>query len=235
MYCRRRAWALLCVCLCALGFNHLQPLSAATIIHFDQDTYFVNGPGDVINAQVLIDANDAVAGDTPVRGGLFSFGVSADYPVAKASLNNVSQIHVSPELEHFGFDGSAFRDIQPGLASVKGNVDSNTVPTVPYEGTWLATFDLTNLATGPDSYPLGLDFFRTVGVNEQIFVDGNGLSLDDSIVFIPSRVVIVPEPNTLAAWPIVLGIAAVVRRRVSRQCGSALRRMNWHAPRQLKE
>lgn len=228
MSCKRWGVALYVLVLCAIELGTGHPLRAATIIvHFDQDTYYVNGPGDPVVAQVLLDSDNAKPGDTPVRGGLFSFGVLTDYPSTQAQLTNPAQIHVPAELEHFGFDSSAFRAVNTGLAGVKGNVDANTVPTVPYAGTWLATFDFTNLATGPDSYPLNLDFFRTVGVNEQIFVDGHGVSLDNSIVFIPSRVVVLPEPSARLIWPAIGICLAALRRRFPQQQLRAHRHLTW--------
>lgn len=211
----QRAIARLGVLCCALFGGLVGSSTAATItVHFDQDVYLVNGPGDVVPARVLIDADANRPGETPVPGGLFSFGVLMSYPTAKAELTSTVQILAPTELEHFSFDAAAFRRAAPaGEAGIKGNVDATFSPIVPYADPWLATFQLTNLATGPDSYPLGLDFFRTVGINEQIFLDGNGGSLDASIVFRPARVVVVPEPRAVGVWPLVGICVAAVRRR----------------------
>ena len=213
----QRAIARLGVVCCALLGCLVQSGGAATItVHFDQDVYLVNGPGDIVTARVLIYWYANRPGGTPVRGGLFSFGVLMSYRTAKAELTSAAQVLAPTELEHFGFDAAAFRQVAAGEAGVKGNVDSTLSPIVPYADPWLATFQLTNLATGPDSYPLGLDFFRTVGINEQIFLDGNGGALDTSIVFRPARVVVVPEPRALVIWPLLgICVAAVRRRRSS--------------------
>jgi hypothetical protein len=54
----------------------------------------------------------------------------------------------------------------------------------------LADLSLTNLASGPGTYPLQLGLFNTLGSNEQIFLDGNGQALDGQISFGAARVVV---------------------------------------------
>ena len=42
-----------------------------------------------------------------------------------------------------------------------------------------------------------LDFFRTLGPNETLFVDGQGRSLDGQITFDSAEIEVVPEPEIL--------------------------------------
>jgi hypothetical protein len=82
----------------------------------------------------------------------------------------------------------------------------------------LATIQLTNLASGPDSYPLDLEFFRTVGAAEQFFLDGNGNVLDLDLEFVDGLVIVIPEPagiTVLSAFSLILSL--VYHRRVRRR------------------
>ena len=98
--------------------------------------------------------------------------------------------------------------MEPGFAGVKGNIDQNLNPLVPYESPLLATMVITNLASAPDSYPLQLDFFETLGANEQFYVDGAGTVLDDLIQFGSARVVVIPEPPSYAL--LIIAILALI-------------------------
>lgn len=187
-------------------------LSAATsavhaaeyLVHFDQPVYVVNGPGDPITAHLLIDAPPDRDRDQAVPGGLFSFAAEASWNPAKASIGGVGDVVAAPPLDYFDFAPGAFVSVAAGVAGVKGNINLQVDPLIPYEGTLLATFTWTNLASGPDSYPLNLDFFRTVGPNEQFFLNGLGAVLDADVMFVPSEVVIVPEPGAATASALVV-------------------------------
>jgi hypothetical protein len=168
---------------------------ASTIsIHFDKDEYVVHGPGETIDAVLLIDGQLTSPEDDPIAKGLFSYAVRLDFDGTKAQLAGVADISVPSELENFGFSSGAFREVSLGMGGVKGNIDQNSSPLDPYFDARLATFQITNLASAPDSYPLDLDFFRTLGVNEQFFLDGQFSLLDADIQFRSSRVLVVPEP-----------------------------------------
>lgn len=216
--CVRQAWrAVWFVCAMVVVLSwHSRLVEAATIsVRFDQDVYVVQGPGEAIDAWVLIDGDLSSEAIEPLRAGLFSMGVKLAYPVAKASLASNADVAVTPELAHFGFQTGPFVEVEPGMAAAKGNIDVNVDPQVPYVGGSLVKFTLTNLASGPDAYPLSLDFFRTVGPNEQLFLDGLGNSLDAEIQFGSARVVVVPEPFGLSlAW--IAATVALYRRRQRR-------------------
>ncbi len=188
---------------------------AAITVHFDKDLYIVNGPGESFQAQILIDGLAATEGDDPVRGGLFSSAVAMSFNSAKAKLDGPSDILVPAELDFFGFPaGPAYRDVSAGFAGVKGNIDQNDNPLVPYTAPLLASLKVTNLASAPDNYPLELDFFRTLGPNEQFFLNGLGDVLDPNIQFRPARVLIVPEPTSaVLALVSLLLLSSVCRRR----------------------
>jgi hypothetical protein len=175
-----------------------RPVLAEILVHFDQDVYYVNGPGDTVDAMILLDADAATEGDDPLAEGLFSFGVATTFNGIKAQVSSDSDISAAAELDFFGFASGAFASVTPGFAGVKGNIDQTANPLIPYGAPLLAKIQFTNLASAADSYPLQLDFFETLGVNEQLFIDGAGTVLDDQIRFRSARVVVVPEPTSYA-------------------------------------
>ena len=208
-----------CVMALSAGLVALDPArsqGAQYLMHFDQDVYFVNGPGETVQARVLIDGDASTPGDDPVPEGLFSFGVGATFDGSKAQLGGFGDIAVEPELDHFGFAPGAFKQVQVGFGGAKGNIDQ-LGPYSPYLGSLLLEFTFTNLASAVDSYPLELDFFRTVGPDEQMFVNGAGSLLDSEIIFRSAEVRVVPEPAAavlLILASICLGLwrLCVVRR-----------------------
>jgi hypothetical protein len=170
---------------------------AATItVHFDKDVYVVAGPGEQFDALLLIDADPAREEDQPIPGGLYSYSAKTTFDPAKADVGSAADVTVPSEMDFFGLAGPAFLQVDSGLVGVKANVDEFNNPLLGYHGTLLATVRFTNLAIGPDSYPLDLDFFQTVGGNEQHFIDIEGTLLDPEIMFVPSLVVVIPEPAT---------------------------------------
>jgi len=191
----------------AVGYCAFSPTStrAQITVSFDQPKYFVNGPGDQVEVSVLIDGLDSTPEFDPVRRGLFSFAVRTTFDGAKAKLDTADDIDPVPELTFFGFDTGAFESLGLGFAGVKGNIRQQTSPLEPYGGSLLAKITLTNLATGPDSYPLRLEFFRTVGANDEFFLDGAGTVLDAQIEFGQAEIVVIPEPPT---W-VLLGLAVL--------------------------
>jgi hypothetical protein len=199
------------VCAGFLMFLPSTASTAATIsVRFDQDEYIVQGPGEAIDAWVLIDGNLDPTTVDRLRAGLFSMGLAMSYPSAKAQLADASQVMVVPELSHFGFSAAPFVQVSPGFAGAKGNIDVTVDPQVDYVGSSLVKFTLTNTATGPDTYPLTLDFFRTVGPNEQLFLDGLGNVLDPEIQFGSARVIVVPEPLSTTLTTAMLALLALM-------------------------
>lgn len=216
--------------LASLGlFFSSRALLAEIVVHFDQDVYFVTGPGETIDTKILIDTDAKRPGDQPPVEGLFSFGVASSFNASKASVGSVADVAAAAPLDFFGFGAGAFESVAAGFAGVKGNIDQLVNPLVPYRAPLLAEITFTNLAAGPDSYPLGLDFFNTLGENEQLFVDGTGAALDPQIQFRPARVVVIPEPATgalclIAVLAFACGSKSIARaaRRGERHIGSRL-------------
>ncbi len=185
------------VALVAAGFR--QADAAGITVHFDQDVYTVNGPGEEIQAQILIDADPDRNGDQPVAGGLFSYGVKMSFNPAKGDVDSLADVVVPAEMDYFGFDSGALISVTPpGEVAVHANVQQDILSApVGYNGTLLATVTLTNLATAVDMYPLNLDFSRDLGINEDFFVENDtGVTLDPMIMFVPSKVRVIPEPST---------------------------------------
>jgi hypothetical protein len=191
------------------------PAGAATMVFFDQDEYVVSAVGDTFDVKVMIDADSRTEQLDPVPGGLFSFGAKMTFDAAKAQLSGPGALQTVSELDHFGFAAGALTDVNPGVAASKGNIDQLENPLVPYQGNLLMTVTVTNLAAPVDQYPLELDFFRTLGANEALFVDGAGNILDDEIIFEPALVRVVPEPTalSLAVGGMMLMCGLRLRRR----------------------
>jgi len=207
-----------------------RPLRAEILIHFDQDVYFVTGPGDTIEARISLDADPATDRDDGLMRGLFSFGAATDFDATKAQVGSVADIAAAARLDFFGFAAGSFESVAAGFAGVKGNIDQLVNPLVPYGGTLLAKITFTNLATGPDSYPLGLDFFNTLGANEQLFLDGTGTVLDPQIRFRSARVVVIPEPTAGALWLLAAVACACWSRSGALAVGCAERQLRAPLP-----
>lgn len=187
--------------------------AAGFSVHFNQDVYYVSGPGQQITAHISLDTNPATPEDDAVAMGLYSMSLGLTYPNAKAAVLGAGDVDVPAELEFFGFVPGAFRELLPGAAGVKGNVDQFAIPLELYHDTRLATFTITNLASAPDSYLLGLNFFNTVGPDEQFYLDGSGAVLDSQIMFGSALVIVVPEPGVgIASSALVLWFACMRRR-----------------------
>ena len=168
---------------------------------FDQSIYQA-APGETFEVQVLIDGDVATAAADAVANGLFSYGWQFEFDSAKASVDGLL---VPAELNYFGFAAGASVTTGPGLAAAEGNIDQ--VAFTPYQDSLLATVTLKNLVR-PDSYDLTLSLaphFPT----EQLFVDGQGNVLDDTIVLGTAKVLVaVPEPGTITLAGIGLCVAA---------------------------
>jgi hypothetical protein len=191
------------------------PTSAATRVFFNQDEYLVSAVGETFDVQVLIDADARTEEIEPVPGGLFSYGAQITFDPVKAQVSGVGAVESVAELNHFGFAAGALTDVDAGLAAGKGNIDQLQNPLVPYTGSLLMTVTLTNQAAPVDQYPLELDFFRTLGANESLFLNAAGNVLDSDIVFEPALVRVVPEPSALVA--LAAGIVCLwgARRRTA--------------------
>lgn len=195
--------AMLCpAALCAQG------------VVFDRAIYQV-APGETFDVQVLLDANLATPEADPLENGLFSYGWQVAFDSSKATIDGLT---VPAPLDFFGFATGASIVTDPGLAAAEGNIDQVTL--TPYGDSLLATITLTNVAAVPDEYDLTLSLaphFPT----EQLFLDGEGNVLDDTLVFGVARVVVaVPEPSAfiIAAFgALTLGVWHV---RKSRRCVS---------------
>lgn len=182
------------------------------IVRFDKPEYVVRQAGDAIDLQVLIDSDDQTEAPEGVLEGLFSFGVSVGFDVGNASVTDVNSVGVVGALNHFGVSDGAFIQVNTQSASAKGNIDQAASPLVSYDGTELATISLNNLLAAPATYQLTLSEFRTLGDTEQIFIDGTGTVLDDSITFGTAIVRVVPEPVLGTTTLVTIGLLCIVCR-----------------------
>jgi hypothetical protein len=181
---------------------------AATRVYFDKDEYIVSAVDETFDAQILIDADDRTPELEPVRGGLFSFGTEVTFDPSKAELSGPTDVKTTAELDNFGFFAGAYTEVAPGRAGGKGNIDQIQNPLIPYDGSLLMTVTITNKSPAVDVYPLEVGFFRTLGANEQLFLNGSGTVLDNNIVFDNALVRVIPEPT--AAVSLVAGMSLMV-------------------------
>ncbi|MBJ44547.1 MAG: hypothetical protein CMJ80_14955 [Planctomycetaceae bacterium] len=185
------------IAIITLNFTYsVEECPAADItVQLDQPVYVVNGPGDSIIAQILIDGDSNKEGLQPVDHGLFSAGLKITFDERKAAVNSPSDVTVQRELNYFGFGAPALVATTPsGEVSFHGNISQADLPPTPYHGTILGSVALNNLASPTDRYPLTLDFNRDLGSNQDFFVDGTGVTRDAMITFIPSEVVVEGSP-----------------------------------------
>lgn len=196
--------------------NWAGPVVAETRVFFDKDEYVVSSVGEMFEVQILIDADDATSQIEPVRTGLFSFGAEVSYESTKAQVVGSSALETASPLDFFQFVPGALTEVDAGRAASKGNIDQVPEPVVPYTGSLLMKLTMTNLASPTDLYPLELDFFRTLGDTEQIFLNGAGGVLDDDIVFGRAWVRVVPEPTAAVLSLLAVLPLAWQRRRATR-------------------
>ena len=198
------------VWLMLIGF--VNSTHAAILVTFDQSEYVVSSVGEPFEVQVLIDADDRTPELEPIPRGLFSYGSEIIFDPLKANAAGVSEIDIVSELDNFGFSAGGFKEASAGRAAGKGNIDQNENPLEPYMGNLLMTVTLTNNAAPIDEYPLDLDFFRTLGPTEQLFVDGAGSVLDADITFGAAKVRVVPEPTVLWQFALLSILSCCSRR-----------------------
>lgn len=143
---------------------------------------------------------------------LFSFGVAAiteGLPTWIVPLG----VDVPGPLDFNGVAGpGAQKIVFPEFIGAKGTVDLSANPVLTYTGAVLA--EVRYQFNEPGTYPIRLDFFNTLGPTEDIFVNGNGVAIDDSIEFGSTIVhVIIPEPR-LAMLLLAAALCLLARRRV---------------------
>jgi hypothetical protein len=135
---------------------------------------------------------DYGAGGTP---GLFSYGISVLGDWQSLGIIPLG-VEVPPPLDFNGIAGpGAFIGQDATFIGAKGTVDLSRNPIEMYQGTVLAEFQFR--FTQPGIYDLSLDFFNTLGPTEQIFVNQDGMPIDNQIQFRPGQIqVVVPEPGS---------------------------------------
>jgi len=146
---------------------------------------------------------------------LFSYGVSILGDWETQGIVPIG-VDVPVALDFNGVAGSgAFVRTGDGFMGVKGTVNLSVNPIEVYPGTVLAEFEL--LFTRPGSYSLGLELFNTLGPTEDIFVNQEGLSIDDELQFGPGLVhVAIPEPG-ISTLLLATAAALLIRCRKYRR------------------
>jgi len=154
----------------------------------------------------FVDPQPVVLVDTPVSlnvridyGGsgtsaLFSYGVTVVGDWEAMGAVPLGAVVPAP-LDFNGVAGpGAVIGLDHASIGVKGTVNLAVNPIELYAGSMLAEFQFR--FTEPGFYELTLDFFNTLGPTEDIFVNQNGVAIDDSIEFRSGIVqVVIPEPG----------------------------------------
>ncbi len=167
-----------------------QSLTARPLLRFDQPIYRVAEPGSPLEVSILLDGDHLRPDDQVLKPGLFSYALQVAFDPEKAKAARDPAAQVPDQLDFFGLDQGAFQRQEAGSVAVKGNISPISEPVAPYHGTVLARFSLQNLAPHGDQYDLSLSLFRTLGLNEQLFLDGDGKSLDADLLLGTARVTV---------------------------------------------
>lgn len=163
----------------AIGLSSLQ--SAQYTARFEHSQYLIT-PGETFPVRVVI---------SPVpEAGLFSFGLRISFPGDAAEVEGVGAVQPNADLATDGpRSGAPVVGVGPGFAVAKGcaNLFDETRPVST--NSVLATFFLRDRGAGTGSYRLLLTNFNTLGLTEQIFVDGAGRVLDADLQFGEAEVI----------------------------------------------
>lgn len=139
----------------------------AVQIEFDQPSYSA-----ITGAEVTVEVRIDHEGRIPES--LFSYGIRL-VPDDTTGLT-LTAITVPAELDYNGFSSGARIDADPAILGAKGNINLGSGN---YAGTLIATYVFSY--DSPGTYNLGLEIYRTLGENEDVFIDGDGVTIDDLI------------------------------------------------------
>ncbi|MGV3771804.1 MAG: PEP-CTERM sorting domain-containing protein [Verrucomicrobiales bacterium] len=189
-------------------------------IRFEQSFYVVQ-PNQSITLNVLI--------DPPPAAGLFSYGVrlrseSPDLDFSSSTVNVPSVLNFNGPL-----GPGALIETSGNSIGIKGTVDTSSDAIEFYSSPLLATFT-SPLLLGEQgsSAQFSLEFFRTVGPSETLFVDGLGNNLDGQILFDTATITVVPEPSTIVL--VVAGLFAWQARQYWGSHGGCQRKLKPSNP-----
>lgn len=157
-------------------------VAGAVDVAFEHDVYSVSA-GQSLEVRVLIDY------ETHTPQSLFSYGMRMT--ASPQTGVSVTGIEVPPELDFNLLTGTAAKDLSPGVWSVTGHVSIAALPSSYYTGSLLATY--TVQFSEPGTYTLGLDLNRTAGPSEEVFIDGDGVTLDGELTPMGTTQVVVGE------------------------------------------
>ena len=183
-------FVILSLWLVSLGFSQ-----GNLRIGFDKSSYLVN-PASTVDVQIEIDPA------TMPDSGLFSYGVKMTFDENSASVLAVSDIIPSAEWDFNGVirDPGARKNTGNGLAEIKGTVRFNfdEMDAFDYASeTRLATVKLTIAPSAANAFTLILEPDYTLGETEELFVNGDGLVLDEGVLFESASVTINTPPIAL--------------------------------------
>lgn len=183
-------------------------LADAIEVNFSSPVYAVP-VGDTVQVQVEIALDP--------YDDLFSYGVRL--VTGGPGRVVVTSVEVPAELDYTAFATGATKDLSPGVTGVKGNTLFTEDAAQPYVGTLLATFTLEGVR--PGEVDLGLEFYRTVGLSEDVFLSTDGTVLDPFITFGAATLTVAVAPRLeltrldhgglLVSYGMVAGLRYVLR------------------------
>jgi len=150
---------------------------------FDQETYLV-----LADEPVPLEVRIVYGSGEPAD--LFSYGVR----IQASDPGVISLADISPPsaLDFNGIFGpGAMVDSDSAVLGIKGTI-SPSLPLAPYNGALVARYELVFSEVGP--LLLNLARWQTVGPNEDVFVAGDGTSLDDALILGSAAVWVVTRP-----------------------------------------
>jgi len=194
---RRAVAVIAAVLVCLLGGT----VRAGGIVHFDRSQYDVL-PGQVFQAQLLLDMDTNTAGDQVPAAGLFSMGAQVSYAPASAQVAGPDSILLPAALNGNGIGGPPYKTAGAGVAGFAGALDLSA--TEGYKGALLGTISIQDLAVGTSSYALNLSKYFPTKAN---FVDFEGNTLDSALTFGTATVNVLPlsRVEDINLFPIGLG------------------------------
>lgn len=179
---------------------------AGVQVVFDKDEYVIQ-PGQDFQVQVLLDGDDAQAGNQALVSGLLSMGFMVTFDGANADVASTDLIVLPSDLNSDGLGGPAYKTVGSGFAGAAGALSLSA--TEGYGDFLLATITVANLAPADSTYDLSLGLYRAVGDNFVRY--GEFENFDCCVGFGTATVNVVPEPASVGL--LAIGSVALLRRK----------------------
>jgi len=181
------------------------------LLRFDQPQYAID-VNQTVAVNVILDADDSVAGDQVLPNGLFGMAFTVMFDGSKATTSP-TQVNLPTDLNDNGLGNPPITASGSGFFSVRAAL--KTTANDFYRGEngvmRLATIPITRTAVG--DFTLGISLFTT-GPTDSVFIDGSGVVLDSNLLFGSATVTtgVIPEPSSWLLFAPLLVLGHVRRR-----------------------